>query len=120
MRLLICGDRDWIDERLIYDEILALKPDVIIEGEARGADTIAMDIGNALGIKVLPFPADWGRYGRAAGQIRNTQMLVEGKPDKVLAFHDDIIRSKGTRNMIGQCIKKGIDVKLISHEVSTP
>jgi hypothetical protein len=30
--------------------------------------------------------ADWKRLGRKAGPIRNQRMLVEGKPDLVVAF----------------------------------
>ena len=54
---------------------------------------------------VNPFPAQWSKYGRAAGPLRNTQMLSEGNPDIVLAFHDNIKRSRGTRNMIVQSLK---------------
>lgn len=45
--------------------------------------------------------------------IRNKQMLDEGKPDLVLAFHTDIENSKGTKNMIYQAKKRGIKVILI-------
>jgi hypothetical protein len=51
-------------------------------------------------IKVLAFPAQWDTYGRAAGPIRNRQMLNEGRPDEVIAFHEHIDESKGTANMV--------------------
>jgi hypothetical protein len=56
-----------------------------------------------------PYPADWKRYGNAAGAIRNTQMLVEGKPDIVLAFPTGRLSiTKGTKNMVQQARKAGV------------
>lgn len=45
-------------------------------------------------MELLRFPAKWNEHGKAAGPIRNQQMLTEGKPDVVFAFHDDIASSK--------------------------
>ena len=59
------------------------------------------------------FPADWKKYGRAAGPIRNKQMLNEGKPDLVLAFHTNIENSKGTKSMIQIAKKSEIKIILI-------
>ena len=104
MKVLICGDREWDDREKIRGELRALRKtwDVleICEGECRGADTIAREEAERMGIPVRPFPADWRRYGKRAGPIRNRQMLKEFAPDMVLAFHDDIERSRGTRDMV--------------------
>jgi hypothetical protein len=111
MRVLICGDRHWTDRELIRDAIYSIDGiGSIIEGEARGADRIAREIANEEGIPVFPFPADWTRWGRAAGPIRNQQMLVDGKPDLVLAFHDDLEHSKGTKDMVTRALKAGLPV----------
>ena len=119
MRVLICGDRDWVDRDLIHSWIEQLQEwgvDSIIEGEARGADTIAREEAEKLGIEVEKFPAEWNRFGRAAGPIRNRQMLDEN-PDLVLAFHDHIEFSKGTRNTLTEARdKRKITCILISHE----
>ena len=55
------------------------------------------------------------RYGRGAGPRRNRQMLDEN-PDisLVLAFHEDLGRSKGTRDMVRRSEKKGIRTKIIT------
>lgn len=100
-RVLICGDRDWDDENLIRQAIFTrLAPgDVVIHGAARGADSMAGAIAREFGLKVEMFPAQWDRHGRAAGPIRNQQMLDEGKPDEIWAFHWDLSVSKGTRDM---------------------
>lgn len=115
MRVLICGDRNWANRDAIWDAILKYcKPgDTIIHGAARGADSIAGEIGNMMASKltVLPFPADWAQYGKAAGPIRNQQMLIEGKPDEVWAFHDDLPNSKGTKDMVTRAEKAGVRVR---------
>lgn len=73
---------------------------VVIHGDARGADRMARDAALRLGLILIAFPADWEYYGKGAGPIRNRQMIEEGTPDFVLAFHDDLASSKGTRDMI--------------------
>lgn len=114
MRVLICGDRNWTDRRTIHDELAAI-PGVtcVIEGEARGADKIGRSVAESLGIPVEPYPADWARYRKSAGHIRNQQMLDEGKPDYVLAFHPDIAASRGTADMVRRADKAGIPFKIV-------
>ena len=107
VRLLICGDRNWSSGDAIREIIKQYNPSVIIEGEARGADTLARLAGETLGIEVLRFPADWDKYGKAAGPIRNSQMLKEGNPDVVVGFHYKINDSKGTRDMLTRAKKAG-------------
>lgn len=101
IKVLICGDRKYINKELIEQFIISLPDDsVIIEGEAKGADSIARDIALQHGLKVEKYPANWETYGKAAGPIRNAQMLKEGNPDIVVGYHDDIYNSKGTLNML--------------------
>lgn len=118
MRLLVCGSRDWADRDAMYgflDRLAALYDiDVVIEGEARGADMMAAEWAEARGYSVLRFPADWSRHGKRAGPIRNEQMLVEGKPDLVVAFHPHIAESKGTADMVRRARKAEVDVLIES------
>lgn len=116
-RVLFCGDREWTDKELIHNVLVSFLrlPEVLIEGECRGADVLSREVAEAEGIPVLPFPAEWSRYDRAAGPIRNQKMLDEGKPSLVVAFHDDLGRSKGTKRMISQALKAGIKVLHVSH-----
>lgn len=100
MRLLVCGDRNWDNKEAIEREIRARMPEVVIQGEAKGADSIAREIALDLNIKVESFHALWHIYGRAAGPIRNKKMIEVGKPDEVIAFHSDMSKSKGTKNMV--------------------
>jgi hypothetical protein len=122
LRILICGDRNWTDLKSIKVALLSLQVYwgdklVVIEGEAKGADTLGKQAARDLNIPeedILKFPADWEKYGKAAGPIRNQQMLDEGKPDIVLAFHPDIGSSKGTLDMVKRANKAGIPVRLFA------
>lgn len=116
MKALICGDRNWTNIELIRSWIARLQDwgyDTIIEGEARGADSIARNEAEKAGMMVLKFPAQWDKYHKSAGPIRNKQMLDEGKPNLVVAFHSNIQNSKGTKNMIEQAKKAGVEVILV-------
>lgn len=112
MRVIICGDRNWTDEETIHEYIHTLPPNsVVIQGTCRGADMIARHLAYTHGHFIMDFPAKWDKHGRAAGPIRNKQMLTEGNPDLVIAFHDNLPESKGTADMIRQAKKAGIPVK---------
>jgi hypothetical protein len=105
-RILVCGDRNWTNINRIREILTHYKHhtalSTIIEGEARGADTMARIVAIELSLEIVAFPAYWTKYGRGAGPIRNKQMLDEGHPQLILAFHNDILNSKGTLNMIKQ------------------
>lgn len=118
MRLLVSGDRywKWEDRYTILKAVKELNPSVIIHGGAKGVDTIAGAIGRHLGIEVIVFPAQWHIYGKAAGHIRNLQMIEEGKPDYLLACHPCIEDSKGTKHMIKSAKKHKIPYILITGE----
>ena len=112
MRVLVCGSRNWTDYAVIERRMEALPPwTVIIEGEARGVDKAARQIAKHLGLEVVPFSAKWEKYGKAAGRIRNQQMLDEGKPDMVLAFL--MSDSVGTKDMIARARKAEIPVEVV-------
>ena len=109
--VLVCGGRNFEDKEFVFDKLDMLDGkldgiDVVINGGAKGADTLAARWARRQGIDVYTFEAEWETYGRSAGAIRNKQMLTEGKPDLVIAFPG----GKGTRNMIKQAKRKGITV----------
>jgi len=111
MRILVCGDRNWTSKTAIERELKKLpEGSVIIEGEARGADTLGRIVAEELGFEVEKYPADWKRYGRSAGPIRNKRMLTKGRPDLVIAFHPCLETSKGTVNMIRQANRAKVNV----------
>jgi len=97
MRVAIVGSRGWTDRKAIFDYVAALPKDtVIVSGEARGADTIAKEAAAHYGLAYDPYPADWKRYGRSAGIIRNQELVANC--DRLVAFQ--IGDSPGTCNVI--------------------
>jgi len=112
MRILFCGDRSWTNYKVICDVMIEHQPTVVIEGGANGADSLALEAAEAFDVRVQSFPAEWDKYGKAAGPIRNTRMLNEGKPDLVIAFHDDLQNSRGTLDMVNQTQKRKIPLKV--------
>jgi hypothetical protein len=130
MRVLVCGSRDWTDAGRILKELLAVEyahdayVTEVIHGGAGGADTLSGVAARKMcgygkpkaqvkknTPKITVFPADWKKHGRAAGFIRNQQMLDEGKPDLVLAFWKN--KSRGTEDMIRRARKAGVEVRVI-------
>ncbi len=119
MRILVCGDRHWNNINSIRRELNKYPKDtVIIHGCATGADIMSEIVAGEFGMDFKRFPADWDRYGHnkgsPAGPIRNRQMITEGKPDKVLAFHENINKSIGTKDMVNAAIKARIPVEIIT------
>ena len=117
-RILICGDRYWRSlpsvERELAVVMAAHEVECVIEGECRGADVMGRLAARKLGVEVKPFPADWSRFGKAAGPIRNQQMLDEGKPTMVLAFHARLWESSGTADMIRRAQRLRLSVTLVT------
>ncbi len=87
---------------------------MVISGAARGADHIAARVAFEEGFDVVEFPAQWKKFGRKAGPIRNQQMLDEGKPTFVFAFSLDILQSKGTLDMVTRATQAGVPVVLFN------
>lgn len=141
--VLVCGDRNWAydfqknrgwkrgdnvpvatsareDYVLLIDTLDRLHEeigiDLIIEGDAPGADQLAGFWSRLRKVPNSSFPAKWAQYGRAAGPIRNTQMLeallaYEG-PKRVVAFHRSLGSSKGTANMIAQASEQNLPIEV--------
>jgi hypothetical protein len=111
---IVCGDRNWKDGELIRKKLTEYKITELIEGECRGADKLSKEIAKELGIDVIPEVANWDKYGLCAGPIRNSKMLTYN-PELVLAFHDDIEHSKGTKDMVNKAKSNHIQVVIINH-----
>jgi ABC-type Fe3+-hydroxamate transport system substrate-binding protein len=120
-RVLVCGGRDFhyqsivgeIIESVLYEEFwktnTGSRPwlqDILICGMARGADLAAYSWAQKAGMPVEKYVPNWDKHGRAAGIIRNKEMLEEGKPDLVIAFPG----GRGTDNMVSIALKAGVPV----------
>jgi hypothetical protein len=117
MKILIVGSRDWQDTYIIFWRIRKLLEDygddiTIISGGARGADRIAAFWCKTLEINLIEVHANWKKYGRAAGPIRN-KLMLDMNPDLVIAFHEDLENSKGTKNTVDEAEKRGFKVEKI-------
>ncbi len=114
MKVLCCGDRYWSNFKVIKDRLRLLpKTTIIIEGEARGADTLSRIAAWELLLDVVKVPAEWDKYGRAAGPIRNKKM-IDMKPDLFIAFHNNVTESRGTANTLMLAEEAGIPTELIT------
>ena len=121
-RLLVCGGRTYAwhkegksaeeverETQVLYTTLDAVwraigRPITLVEGEQRGADLVARRWAEERGHTVEGYPADWAKHGKAAGFIRNRQMLDEGKPQAVVAFPG----GQGTKMMIELSRKAGL------------
>jgi hypothetical protein len=117
LKILVTGSRDWADPRTIELEVFRAlyewktphREAVLIHGACpTGADALADDYARATGMHVIRRPADWDRYGKRAGFLRNVE-LVELQPDICLAF----IRqgSKGATMTANLAEKAGIETR---------
>jgi|ERR1700692_2223078 len=110
MKVLVCGGRKFDDALTLESWLGGIHKQhgitLLIEGGAEGADSMARKFAEWAKIPTKTFEADWDRHGTAAGPIRNRQMLVEGRPDLVVAFEG----GRGTANMIAQAKAAGVRV----------
>jgi len=110
LRVIVCGGRDYRNRARI-EEVLGLfhkqRPiRHLFHGNASGADTMAATwakLNNIVGVHACP--ANWKRDGKAAGPIRNKNMLGQ-RPDVVIAFPG----GKGTAHMVKIAKAAGVEV----------
>lgn len=109
---LVCGGRKFAN-RAMFDEVMARLigmfgcPSKLVHGDCpTGADAMADAWGKRLAIEVVACPADWDKLGKAAGPIRNEDMLMVHEPKRVIAFPgrngtaDMVARAKNRRGRI--------------------
>ncbi len=100
MKVIIAGGRNYaFDERdLEILDALHAQYDFteVVSGAATGADTCGAEWAKSRGLRVKEYPAEWGRYGRAAGPIRNKQMIDYIYPAGILITFPG---GRGTRNV---------------------
>jgi hypothetical protein len=119
MIILVCGSRHYTNYTLIHQTISQFDAPTIINGGATGADHLSSIAARELGFTVRTYLADWNAHGKAAGPIRNTQMLDSEAIDLVLAFSDDYSKSPGTNNMIRQAKSRSIEVRMFGKQLES-
>jgi len=109
-RVLVCGGRNYTDTARVFAVLGKLHGeagiDTVIQGAARGADSLASLWADKHGVDQEAYPADWENHGSFAGPMRNTRMLNEGKPDLVIAFPG----GRGTADMVKKARRAGVQV----------
>jgi hypothetical protein len=104
-KVIIAGSRHFTDFEFVrktVDDFLVIagiEVEEIVSGGARGIDALGERYAREHDYPLKRFPADWERYGRAAGSIRNKQMAEYA--DVLIAFSSG---GKGTKNMINQMV----------------
>lgn len=108
MRVLVCGTRTFGSGRhhagIMDCTLRTLVPpgSTVVHGDARGADRLSGEWARDHGMKEEKHPANWELHGKAAGPIRNSEML-NSDIDLVFAFWDG--KSRGTMDMITKAQK---------------
>lgn len=116
-KLVICGSREFPkDAYFIQQSIHSVMGgiDCIVSGGARGPDTWAREYAENLSIPFIEIKADWNKYGKKAGYLRNIEMLELEGVSKVLAFWDGV--SRGTKHTIDCALARCIDTHVVFPE----
>lgn len=119
-KVIIAGTRFFNDysllketaDRLLADKITAGYGIVIVSGGCAGADVLGERYAKENGYSIDRYPAEWQKYGRKAGIMRNAVMADNA--DALIAYWDGI--SRGTKNMIDEARKKGLAVRVKRYE----
>jgi hypothetical protein len=123
VKVLVCGSRDFapiqawdcIEARLRQLPRTSYPQHLIISGGARGPDAISHMVAKKLGLRTKTYRAEWAKYGRRAGILRNVAML-DTEPDLVLALWDG--ESRGTKHTIDEARRRGIAVEVVGVPVA--
>ena len=115
--IIIAGSRTFDDYDLLTHKMdhLTQNPDEIevVSGGAKGADQLGERWAQERGHRLKIFPADWNRFGKQAGFIRNAQMA--GYATHLVAFFDD--SSAGIKHMIQLARKYNLKLRVIRFRI---
>lgn len=126
IRMIVAGGRTFSDYETLANSIEAYLHGLnifydqleIVSGGCAGVDLLGERFAEERGIPVIRFPAEWKKYGRSAGVIRNQEMVnyaADGTTRGILvAFWDG--KSKGTGYTVGYSKKAGIEVKIFLYD----
>lgn len=118
-RVAIVGGRDFSDfnrmvrvcDKLLRNKIAEGYKIIVINGKARGADSLGGEYAKLRGFGCEEAPADWDRFGKSAGYRRNEEMAKSS--DAVIAFWDN--SSKGTKHMIDISMRLGKQIRIYEY-----
>ena len=106
LRVIVCGGRNYQNYERVCEVLDGYDIRHLWHGNASGADKLAGAWGaRKPGVSVHAVAAEWGKYGRKAGPIRN-QVMLDRSPDLVIAFPG----GSGTADMVRRSMAAGVDV----------
>jgi len=105
----VIGSRTFDDYNLLEETLSDLYITELISGGAKGADALAEQYANKNGLLCTVFHANWKEYGRAAGPIRNSEII--NAADKIVAFWDG--QSKGTADSIKKVQRTNKEITIV-------
>lgn len=112
-RVLVCGGRDYQDWHALADTLRCLHErspiSLIIHGCDPGAAALAVRWALSAGVPTSGFDADFQSHGPAAERLRNERMIMESKPDLVLAFTG----GEGTADLIDRATAAGVPIEQV-------
>lgn len=108
-KIAIVGSRDFHPQVWVRDFVDGLPKDtIVISGGARGVDQVAVARAEWRGLDVRVYKALWWMHGKAAGHMRNTEIVNEA--DELVAFWDGV--SRGTLDSIRKARARGIPMRV--------
>jgi hypothetical protein len=81
--VIVTGGREYKDQEKVFRTLKAIRPTVVVQGGATGADRLARAWCIEEGISCYSVEANWQAYGKAAGPMRNKEM-IEAYPDAIV------------------------------------
>jgi len=130
--VILCGGRTFSRYSLIYAALEAERPNIkfVVQGGASGADSHGKNAAVILKLPHLQVDAEWARFGRSAGALRNEKMLEqanklvgEGDYVEVWAFRDDLwapdpnTGGNGTLDMCSRALATGVPARWYSRSL---
>jgi hypothetical protein len=108
LKTIIAGSRNIINYQVLLNALKEYKFPIteVVSGTASGVDKLGEFYSKVNNIPLKQFPADWNKYGKKAGYLRNVQMAEYA--EALIAIWDGI--SKGTKMMIDIASQKGLKV----------
>jgi hypothetical protein len=110
MKVAVIGSRSFNDYERLKDTLSKIDVSLLVSGGANGADKLGEQYANENNIPTKIFLPDWEKHGKAAGFLRNTDIINEA--ELVVAFWDQ--QSNGTRDSIQKAEKQGKKVMIVT------
>lgn len=119
MIIIVCGGRDYVNRIHVFSVLSELHSQCaitgVVNGGAHGADSLATEWADSVGVKAVIFFPDWRKYKNSAGPIRNRRMASESRAELCVAFPG----GRGTQDMIDAATERGISVMMAAEDCRT-